>query len=56
MEVGGQGHTPATFLPGKSLCTHCRGGLLDPRGVLDGFGEEEMFCPHRGLYRGPSSL
>ena len=36
MTVGSQQHVPAALYPGKSACTHCRGGLLGPRVGLHG--------------------
>jgi hypothetical protein len=36
MAVGSQQHVPAALSPGKSACTHCRGGWLGPMVGLNG--------------------
>jgi len=37
--VGSQRHAPAALLPGKGPGTHCIGGWMGPRAVLDGCGK-----------------
>ena len=39
MEAGGQRHTPAVLRPGKRVGTHCTGGWVGPRPILDGCGK-----------------
>ena len=38
MGVGGERHALAALPPGKRSGTHCRGGCVGPRAVLDGCG------------------
>ena len=47
MGVGGQCHAPATLPPGKGPSTHCIGGWVGPRAILDGCGKSH---PHQELY------
>jgi hypothetical protein len=51
MGVDGQRHAFAALLPGKRPGTHCVGGWVGPRGVLDIC---ENSCPHRDSIPGPS--
>jgi len=43
--------TPRPLYPCERLSTHCRGGRVGPRTVLDGCGKP---CLHRGSIPGPS--
>ena len=52
MEVGGQRHAPATLPPGKTG-THCIGGWVGPKAVLDGCGKSHP--PPRNSIPGPSN-
>jgi len=52
MGVGGQFHAPATLSPRKRPGTHCIGGWVGPRAVLDGCGKSRN---HRDSIPGPSS-
>ena len=55
MALDGQHHDPATLSPGKNPATQCSGGRDGPRGVLDLYGEQKIFCSNQGLNPGPSS-
>ena len=44
MEVGGQRHAPAALPPGKTG-THCIGGWVGPKAVLDGCGKSHLPPP-----------
>jgi len=50
--VCGQRHAPAALPPGKRPGTHCIGGWMGPRAILDGWGKYRL---HRDLISGPSS-
>ena len=39
MGMGGQRQAPAALPPGNRSGTHCIGGMVDPRAVLDGCGK-----------------
>ena len=47
MRVGGQRHSPAALTPGKRPGTHCRGGCVGSRAVVDGY---EKSCPQRNIF------
>jgi hypothetical protein len=45
MELNGQLYAPAALTLGTKLCTNRVEGWVGSRDILDGFGEEKMFCP-----------
>ena len=51
-----QRHTSAILPSGNSPGTHCTGGCVGRRAGLDAWGEENMYCPHRGSNPEQSSL
>ena len=51
MGVGGQGRVQAASLPGKSSGTHCRGGWLHHRPVLEGYVEKKILLPEEFEHR-----
>jgi hypothetical protein len=42
--VGGQRHLTVTLPPGKRSGTHCAGGWVGPRAILDGCGKLRTHC------------
>jgi hypothetical protein len=49
MEVSGQLHTLAALLPGKEPHTHCIGGWMYPRAVLDAMVKRKIPSSHQEL-------
>ena len=53
MHMGCQRHAPAALPPAKSYGTE---GWVGPRAGLNGYGDEEIKCPHRGSKPEPFCL
>jgi hypothetical protein len=48
MEVSGQFHAPAALLPGETAPgTHCIGGWVEPRAVLDAVVKRKIPSPRQ---------
>jgi hypothetical protein len=50
--MGGQGHAPVAWTPGRKPSTHCIGGYVGPRDGLGGYGKPH---PHWGSKPGLTS-